>query len=194
MRLKSDVFIIKKTQPKQTNPKYFSLEENFSSIFSTPITIVGDVWSEFPVCQTQKGPWEVFFLSKLPIIIILWRLFAVFSATLLLFPFFVLIFRCSLRKHYEENRTFFLSSCFNGWAKSNQQILQFLYGASSLIDPSLLWTVWNKIGIGFLSWNSKTDRKIKCIRDKIREIIFKYLFCLNSDTWEERNWATNFSK
>lgn len=109
-------------------------------------------------------------------------------------PFFVLIFRFSLRKHYEENKEFLLSSCFNGWANSNQQILQFLYGTSSLIVSSLLWKVKNEIGIWFLSQNSRADRKIKWIRDKIREIILKYLFCIHLDTREERNWAMNFSK
>lgn len=72
-----------------------------------------------------------------------------------------------------------------------QQILQFMYGTSSLIVPSLLWKIKNKIS---LSWNSRTDKKTKWIWDKIREIIFKYLFFVNSDTWEKRNRALNFSK
>lgn len=174
IKLKSDVFIIKKPQPKQTNKiQTLPFRRKFLHLFHTYNHCLGCMkW--IPVCQTQKCPWKVFLPSKLPTTIILWKLFAIFSATLLLFPLFVLVFRSSLRKHYEEKKTFFLSSYFNGWANSNQQTHLFLYGTSSLTVPALLWKVKNKIGIVFLSWNSRTARKITQVRDQTREIICKY--------------------
>lgn len=44
----------------------------------------------------------------------------------------LLIYRLPLGKHAEENKKFFLPTCFKGWANSNQQIFCFLYWTSSL--------------------------------------------------------------
>lgn len=161
------------------------------------MNMVWDIWSQSPACETVKSfkglsppllnfpspkSSEDFLLYSLP--------HTTFP------PFFVLIFRHSLRKYCEKNKKFFLPSCFNGWANFNHQIFQFLYGTSYLTVSSLPYfeKSQNKIGILFLPWNSTTDKDEADYRDKIRETIFKYFFCLNSDTWEWRNWAAHFLK
>lgn len=46
----------------------------------------------------------------------------------------------------------------------------------------------------FLSQNSRAWEDKINYKDQIGNIIFKYFFCLNLDTWEERNWTSVLPK